>query len=92
MKVSVCYQTIGLLRKNVEVSGVKNQGTFDKVREMVEDVDPQLAKRTHIWGGQKIIDFLTYNPGCSSSLWWLANLRRRNSQNRRRDFRFFCWD
>ena len=48
-----------IIATNVDVSGVKNKGTFDKVREMVSQVDPNLAKRTHIWGGQKILIFLT---------------------------------
>ena len=48
-----------IIATNVDVSGVKNKGTFDKVREMVGRADPNLAKRTHIWGGQKILDLLT---------------------------------
>ena len=48
-----------IIATNVDVSGVKNKGTFDKVREMVGRFDTSLAKRTHIWGGQKILNFLT---------------------------------
>ena len=48
-----------IIATNVDVSGVKNKGTFDKVREMVGQINPNLAKRTHIWGGQKILNYLT---------------------------------
>ncbi|WP_437599574.1 hypothetical protein WMF28_42815 [Sorangium sp. So ce590] len=45
---------------NVDISAGKN-GAFDKARKLVASAQPELAKRFHIWGGKKIVDFLGQN-------------------------------
>jgi hypothetical protein len=47
-----------IIATNIDPSATPSTGTFDKVRELVADFDPELAKRTHIWGGKKILDLL----------------------------------
>jgi len=47
-----------IIATNIDPSGTPSTGTFDVVREMVKSLDPELAQRTHIWGGKKILDLL----------------------------------
>lgn len=51
-----------IIATNIDPSATPETGTFDVVRSAVKNLDPELAKRTHIWGGKKIIDFLTMYP------------------------------
>jgi hypothetical protein len=50
-----------IIATNVDPSAGVN-GTFEKVREQIAEVDADLAKRTHIWGGRKILDLLSKYP------------------------------
>lgn len=55
-----------IIATNIDPSATPSTGTFDKVRKLVEDFDPELAKRTHIWGGKKILDLLLTHDEISS--------------------------
>lgn len=54
-----------IIATNIDLSGTSSTGTFDKVRKLVEAYDPELAKRTHIWGGRKILDLLVIHDEIS---------------------------
>ena len=47
-----------IIATNIDPSGTPSKGTFDKVRSTIADFNPELAKRTHIWGGRKLLDLL----------------------------------
>jgi hypothetical protein len=47
-----------IIATNVDPSGVAGRGTFDQARKLVEKSRPSLAKRFHIWGGQKLCNYL----------------------------------
>jgi hypothetical protein len=47
-----------IIATNIDPSATPNKGTFDKIRASVAAFNPELAKRTHIWGGKKILDLL----------------------------------
>lgn len=51
-----------IIATNIDPSAAAKKGTFDRIRSAVAEVSPQLAQRTHIWGGTKIRDLLTLNP------------------------------
>lgn len=47
---------------NIDPSATPKSGTIDRVRAMVRKHNPILAKRTHIWGGEKILSLLGTYP------------------------------
>lgn len=47
-----------IIATNVDPSGTPGKGTFDKIRATISAFNPKLAKRTHIWGGRKLLDLL----------------------------------
>lgn len=51
-----------IIATNIDPSGTPETGAFDRTREIVTKARPQLRNRFHIWGGQRIISFLMYNP------------------------------
>jgi len=53
---------IWIIATNIEPSGVAETGCFDAAREMVAKFSPALAKKFQIWGGRKILDFLSSFP------------------------------
>lgn len=55
------WPDIWIVATNVDISAVPNVGTFDVCRKLVEEVNPKLAKKFHIWGASKIVDLLTLN-------------------------------
>jgi hypothetical protein len=47
---------------NVDPSATPKTGTFDRVNALVKRHNKDLAKRTHIWGGEKVLAFLNQYP------------------------------
>lgn len=54
-----------IVATNIEPSGRAVRGTFDQARTLVKKARPELATRFHIWGGQKLCDFLADLPAVS---------------------------
>jgi len=42
----------------IDPSGAHQTGSFDKIRELVESANKDLAPRFHIWGKTKLVNFL----------------------------------
>lgn len=55
-----------IIATNVDPSGKPNVGSFDAIRELVHSYRPELADRTHVWGGTKILSLLAQSPATSS--------------------------
>lgn len=53
------WPDIWIVATNIDPSGAPDTGAFDRARELVQKYRPSLAKRFHIWGGSKIISFLS---------------------------------
>jgi hypothetical protein len=51
-----------IVATNIDPSGVPETGAFDRAKALVKAERPKLAPRFHIWGGAKILDFLTKQP------------------------------
>jgi hypothetical protein len=51
-----------IIATNIDPSGSPQTGSFDKIRAAVSRYDRELSKRTHIWGGRKILDLLAIYP------------------------------
>jgi hypothetical protein len=51
-----------IVATNVDITAVPDAGTFDRARELVASVRPELAQRFHIWGGNKLISLLALYP------------------------------
>ncbi len=51
-----------IIATNIDPSGVPETGAFDRAKKLVKTARPSLAPHFHIWGGAKIIAFLTENP------------------------------
>ncbi|RXJ21490.1 NACHT domain-containing protein [Lelliottia nimipressuralis] len=49
-----------IIASNIEPSGVPETGAFDKIKEMVNEFDPDI--NVDIWGGRKILDLLAHHP------------------------------
>jgi hypothetical protein len=47
---------------NIDPSATPKSGTHDRVLAAVKKFNPELAKRTHIWGGQKVLALLAHHP------------------------------
>lgn len=47
---------------NIDPSPKPGTGTYDVIREMVRRENPDLALKTHIWGGNKVLSFLNRYP------------------------------
>lgn len=52
------WPDIWIVASNIVPSAVPVTGTFDVANELVGDANAALKSRFHIWGGDKIIDFL----------------------------------
>ncbi|WP_158693361.1 NACHT domain-containing protein [Neorhizobium alkalisoli] len=48
-----------ILATNVDPSAAAKHGTFDKAKELIRAVRPQLVDKFHIWGGEKILTLLS---------------------------------
>ncbi|TCQ07688.1 hypothetical protein C8J34_104149 [Rhizobium sp. PP-F2F-G36] len=57
---------IWIIATNIEPSGVAETGCFDAARKMVAKAHPEMAARFQIWGGRKILDFLSLYPSIAS--------------------------
>ena len=57
------WPDIWIIATNIDPSGVPCTGAFDKAVELVRKARPSLADRFAIWGGKKILDFLTEYRG-----------------------------
>ncbi len=55
------WPDIWIVATNVDPSGKPETGAFDKAKQLVEAENPELAQRFHIWGGNKILDYLSAN-------------------------------
>lgn len=53
------WPDIWIVATNIEPSGVPQTGAFDQIRSLVKAARPQLAKKFQIWGGRKILNFLS---------------------------------
>ncbi|MEQ1828947.1 MAG: hypothetical protein ABL921_23495 [Pirellula sp.] len=51
-----------IVATNIDISAVGESGTFDVLKKQVGDANPKLEKRFDVWGGRKILDFLTKYP------------------------------
>jgi hypothetical protein len=51
-----------IIATNVDPSGKPESGSFDKIIELVLKANRKLGKRTHIWGGQKLLQLLGMHP------------------------------
>ncbi|WP_406627795.1 NACHT domain-containing protein [Pectobacterium carotovorum] len=51
---------IWIIASNIEPSGVPETGAFDKIKELVFKLDPNI--NIDIWGGRRILDFLLNHP------------------------------
>jgi hypothetical protein len=51
---------------NIEPSGRAKIGAFDRAKALVKAVNPDLAKRFHIWGGRKVLDLIALHPEVGS--------------------------
>jgi len=51
-----------IIISNVNPSGASKTGSFDKARAAVKRARPKLASRFHIWGGDKVLDFISEYP------------------------------
>ncbi|MFY2558514.1 NACHT domain-containing protein [Corallococcus terminator] len=56
------WPDIWIFATNVDPSGRAGTGAFDTIMEMVKTSRPSLARRFHIWGGNKILDLLSQHP------------------------------
>jgi hypothetical protein len=48
-----------IIATNIDPSGVPETGAFDRTRKLVDEAHPKLRSHFHIWGGQRILQFLT---------------------------------
>ena len=55
-----------IIATNIDPSGAPETGAFDQARALVKAVNPNLARRFHIWGGSKIIDLLVEYPNVAA--------------------------
>lgn len=53
------WPDIWIIATNIDPSGSPDTGAFDAARNLVRTKRPKLADRFHIWGGAKILDFLS---------------------------------
>jgi hypothetical protein len=51
-----------IIATNIEPSGVPETGAFDRAKKLVTQARPKLKGHFHIWGGRKILDFLSQYP------------------------------
>ncbi|HIA7246795.1 TPA: NACHT domain-containing protein, partial [Escherichia coli] len=56
---------VWIIASNIEPSGVPETGAFDKIKEMVSKLDPNI--NIDIWGGRRIIDFLVHHPEAAAN-------------------------
>ncbi len=59
------WPDIWIVATNIDPSGAPGTGAFDAARSLVRKARPSLAKKFHIWGGQKIIALLQQYPEVS---------------------------
>ncbi len=51
-----------IVATNIDPAGVPETGTFDAIRKIVYEENPQLEQHFSIWGGRKILDLLALHP------------------------------
>jgi hypothetical protein len=51
-----------IVATNIDPSGAPTTGAYDRAKALVKVKHPKLAPRFHIWGGAKILDFLSEQP------------------------------
>ncbi|EKU96872.1 hypothetical protein Lepto7375DRAFT_0792 [Leptolyngbya sp. PCC 7375] len=51
-----------IIATNIDPSGAPETGSFDKARALIEKEYPPLKERFHIWGGNKILQLLSFYP------------------------------
>lgn len=56
---------IWIIATNIEPSGSDQTGAYDQIKELVEDFDSNI--KFDIWGGKKIIDFISKDPSAAKS-------------------------
>lgn len=50
-----------IIATNIDPSGVPKTGAFDTAKALVGEARPEIKDRFHIWGGRKILDYLSLN-------------------------------
>ncbi|WP_147447180.1 NACHT domain-containing NTPase [Corallococcus sp. CA054B] len=60
------WPDVWIIATNIDPSGASKTGSFDRAHQLVKEANPRLANRFDIWGGSKIIEFLSNHPAVAA--------------------------